>query len=68
MRTLGPRRDQNEFELDPVQAFRRGRALDAMLRGAVAPPPRGAFCGSFERFAREDERRWREAARRINAA
>lgn len=58
----------NEFELDPVRAFRRGRALDAMLCGAVTPPPRGAFRGSFERFAREDARRWLEAARQINAA
>ncbi len=68
MRIVGPHRDQNEFEFDPTQAFRRGRALDALLRGAVAPPRRGAFRGSFERFAREDERRWREAARQINAA
>lgn len=68
MRTVGPRRDQNDFELDPSRAYRRGRALDALLRGAVAPPPRGAFRGSFEHFAREDQRRWLDAARQINAA
>lgn len=68
MRIVGPRREVNEIELDSVRAFRRGRALDAMLRGAVAPPPRGAFRGSFEHFAREDARRWLEAARQINAA
>jgi hypothetical protein len=68
MRVVGPRGDQDEIELDPVRAFQRGRALDAMLRGAVTPPPRGAFRGSFEHFAREDARRWLEAARQINAA
>ncbi len=68
MRVVGPRGDQDEIELDPTRAFRRGRALDAMLRGAVAAPARGAFRGSFERFAREDARRWLEAARQINAA
>jgi len=68
MRIVGPHRDQTEFEPDPSRAFRRGRALDAMLRGAVQPPARGAFRGIFERFEREDARRWQAAAQRINAA
>ena len=68
MRVIGPHRDRTEFELDPVQAYRRGRALDAMLRAALPAPRRGVFRGSFADFAREDEVRMREAARKLNEA
>ncbi len=68
MRVIGPNRDHTEFELDPVKAFRRGRALDAMLRATLPPPKRGVFRGSFADFAREDEARMREAARKLNEA
>jgi len=66
MRVIGPNRHQNEIELDPVRAYRRGRALDAMLRAALPAVRRGVFRGSFADFAREDEARMREAARKIN--
>lgn len=66
MRVIGPNRDRTEIELDPVQAYRRGRALDAMLRTALPAVRRGVFRGSFADFAREDEARMREAARKIN--
>jgi hypothetical protein len=33
MRIVG-RQDRSEIELDPVEAYRRGRALDAMLYAA----------------------------------
>lgn len=68
MRVIGPHRDHTEFELDPVQAYRRGRALDTMLRAALPAPRRGVSRGSFADFARADEARMREAARKINEA
>ncbi len=68
MRVIGPRGDHSEFELDPVEAYRRGRALDAMLRASLPPPERGVRRGTFEDFAREDEARMREAARKLNKA
>jgi len=68
MRVIGPKRDRTEFELDPVQAYRRGRVLDAMLRAALPPPRRGVFRGSFADFAREDEAQTRVAARKLNGA
>ena len=68
MRVVGPNRDHSEFELDPVQAYRRGRVLDAMLREALPPVKRGVFRGSFAYFTREDEARMRAAARKLNEA
>jgi hypothetical protein len=68
MRVIGPNRDRTEFELDPIQAYRRGRALDAMLRTALPAVKRGVYRGSFADFARQDEARMREAARKLNEA
>jgi len=68
MRAIGPNRDRTEIELDPVQAYRRGRVLDAMLRAALPAARRGVYRGSFADFAREDEARMREAARKLNEA
>lgn len=67
MRVIGPNRDRTEIELDPVEAYRRGRALDTMLRSALPRPQRGVFRGTFDAFAGADEARMREAARRLNA-
>ena len=66
MRIIGPHRDRSEIELDPVAAYRRGRILDAMLRGALPKPKRGVFRGTFEAFAQMDEARMVEAARKLN--
>ena len=68
MRLIGPNRDRTAFELDPARAFWRGRALDAMLRSASLPFPRGVFRGSFADFARTDAARMQAAARRLNRA
>ncbi len=68
MRVIGPYRDHSEIELDPVKAFRRGRALDAMLRASLPAAKRGVRRGTFADFAREDEARMREAARKLNGA
>ncbi len=68
MKIVGPNRNRSEIELDPVKAYRRGRALDAMLRSALPPPKRGVYRGTFEAFARMDEARMIEAARRVENA
>jgi hypothetical protein len=39
MRIVG-KKNRSEIELDPVEALRRGRVLDAMLRAASPPIPR----------------------------
>ncbi len=66
MRIIGAYRDRTEIELDPVEAHRRGRILDAMLRSALPPMARGVYRETFAHFNRMDEARMREAARKLN--
>lgn len=66
MRIVGPYRDRSEIELDPHKAYRRGRVLDAMLRSALPAPRRGIHRGTFEAFARMDQARMVQAARKLN--
>ena len=68
MRIVGPNGTRSEIERNPIAAYRRGRALDAMLRAALPPHRRGVSRGTFAEFARLDEARMREAARKINGA
>lgn len=65
MRIVGPNVEHSEIELDPTLAYRRGRALDAMLRSALPYPKRGIYRGTFEELAQLDEARMLEAARRV---
>lgn len=67
MRIVG-RQDRSEIELDPVKAFRRARALDAMLQAALPPVRRGVTRGTHEHFNQLDAARQIEAARRLNGA
>jgi len=67
MRIVGPNRDRSEIELDPQLAYRRGRALDAMLRSALPPLARGLRRATPAAFQSLDEERARLIARRINA-
>jgi hypothetical protein len=67
MRVIGPNRGHCEVELDPVLAYRRGRALDAMLRSALPPIDRGLRRATAAEFHALDEARARLIARRINA-
>jgi hypothetical protein len=67
MRLVG-RKDRSEIELDPVQAYRRGRALDDMLRAVLPPVPRGVTRGSHEYFNRLDAARQIADARKLNPA
>jgi hypothetical protein len=67
MRIVGTNREHSEVELDPVLAYRRGRALDAMLRTALPPIDRGLRRATAAEFQALDEARARLIARRINA-
>jgi hypothetical protein len=67
MRIVG-KQDRSEIELDPVKAYRRARALDAMLCAALPPVPHRVTRGTHEHFNRLDAARQIEAARRLNGA
>ena len=67
MRIVG-RQNRSEIELDPVKAYQRARAMDAMLRGALPPVPRGVTRGTHDYFNRLDTARQIELARRLNGA
>ena len=60
--------DRNRFEivLDPVEAWHRGRVLDAMLAKASPTHPRGVFRGTRSYFDEIDLQRRIEAARLLN--
>jgi hypothetical protein len=66
MRSVGEQ-NRSEIELDPVKAYRRGRALDAMLHGVAPPITRGVMRGTHEYFNRLDAERQTQAARALNA-
>lgn len=59
-------RDRTEFILDPVQALRHGRVLDAMLASARIPWPRGVTRATHRVMNELDDRRQLQAARRLN--
>ena len=65
MRLIG-KKNFSEFELDPAKALQRGRVLDAMLRAASPPVPRGVTRGSHETLNRLDAERQSQAARKLN--
>lgn len=65
MRIVG-HQNRTEVELDPVEAYRRGRKLDAMLRTAVPKSSRGVQRGTPQMFERLDEARMLDAARKLN--
>lgn len=67
MRIVGEK-NRSEIELDPVKAYRRGRALDAMLRGAAPPITRGVARGTHGFFNRLDAERQLQMARALNTA
>ncbi len=66
MRIVG-QQNRSEIELDPLQAYRRGRTLDTLLRHAAPPVQRGVTRGSHEYFNRLDAERQKQAARALNA-
>ena len=60
------RHDRSEFILDPAQALRRGRVLDAMLASAAIPRRRGVVRATHRVLNEMDDQRQLEAARRLN--
>ena len=62
------RQNRSEFILDPVEAWHRGRRLDAMLAQAQSARPHGVSRGTHAAFERLDEERRIETARRLNRA
>lgn len=66
MRIVGSR-NRNEIELDPVRAYRRGRKLDRLLRGAQPPVARAVMRGTHAYFNRLDDERQVMIARKLNA-
>jgi hypothetical protein len=67
MRIIGPHRRRTEIVLDPVEAYRRGRVLDTMLRSALPPIRRGIYRGTFAVFNRMDEARMLQVTRKLNS-
>lgn len=67
MRIVGTQ-NRSEIELDSGKAYRRGLALDAMMRGTFPPYPRGVTRGTHAYFNRIDVARKLQAARALNAA
>ena len=65
MKTIGnlPR---DEIVIDPVEAMRRGRVLDRMLKSALPPVPRGVTRGTHAMFQALDEQRMIAVARKVN--
>ena len=59
-------RDRNEFELNPLEAHRRGRKLDAMLRAPVSRIERGVIRATHRVLNELDDHRALETARRLN--
>jgi hypothetical protein len=60
-------RDRSEFVLDPADALRQGRAVDAMLAAARPKVQRGVLRASHRRFNELDDQRQLAAARRLNS-
>lgn len=65
-RTVGTQL-RNEFILDPVEAWHRGRALDRMLASTRQPVPRKIQRAPHAFFNRIDDLRQLEQARVLNS-
>ena len=66
MRIIG-NQNRSEIELDPVKAYQRGRALDALLHRAFSPVAHGVTRGTHAHFNRLDAERQLQVARELNA-
>ena len=65
MKTVGTR-VRAEFEIDPVKAWQRGLALDAMLRVAMPLRPRGVCRLTHVQMNQVDLERQLEQAGKVN--
>lgn len=57
---------RDEYVLDPAEALRRGRRLDAMLAAALPARPRGVTRATHATMNRLDDERQLAIARRLN--
>ena len=60
-------RNRCEFVLDPAEALRRGRSVDAMLGAATPQGWRGVQRATHRKLNELDDLRQLTAARRLNA-
>ena len=67
MRIVG-KLNRTEFELDPVEALRRGAEIDRKMKLMLPPHPRGVWRGTHEFFNRMDDERALLMARRVAAS
>ena len=67
MRIVG-KLNRNEYEVDPVEALRRGAEVDRKLKLMLPPYPRGVWRGPHEFFNRMDDERSLAMARRVMAS
>jgi hypothetical protein len=58
--------NRSEFILDPIEAWKRGRELDKMLKGAQPPIKRQVLRGTHAQFNAWDDARALEVARKLN--
>ena len=58
--------DRSEIELNPQEAWRRARRLDAISVRLRAPYARGVTRATHAEFQRIDDARMAEAARRVS--
>lgn len=58
--------DRDEFETDPVVAYRRGKSLDRLLAGTRPQVTRGVLRATHAVLNQLDDDRAAEAARRLN--
>ena len=58
--------NRHEIELNPQEAWRRARLMDAMFQSVYPPYSRGVTRATHAEFQRRDEARMLEIARRLN--
>ena len=67
MRIVG-KLNRTEFELDPVEALRRGAEIDRKMKLMLPPHPRGVWRGTHAFFNKMDDERSLAMARRVAAS
>ena len=58
--------NRHEIKLNPQQAWRHARLMDAMFQSLYPPHPRGITRDTHAEFQRRDEARMIEIVRRLN--
>ena len=57
--------DRSPYIVDPAEALRAGRRVDALLSRSSMPHPRGVFLAKHEALNEMDDRRQLNAALRV---